>query len=268
MRKGIIIANGIMKGGVGKTTTTAITGYLLAKMGKKVLLIDMDSQGNMSGLLTQRNIYDFTENTVLQAIKDGTVEPYIVPICDNLDLVPAEDFLALLPRWIYMEYRVENPLYFHENRHFYLLKDAIEPVRNQYDYILIDLPPSPGEPTQLSLVASDYALIMLQSEPFGLDALDRYLEIIAAVQKLHNPNLAVVGILTSLLDSRTSIDAHVLDEAKNKYDDWVFNTIIKRKTRIKEFTLSGITDITKADKLALEMYMDFVKELIARCEAE
>jgi chromosome partitioning protein len=248
---GITVSFGIQKGGVGKTTTTAITSFLLSK-NSRVLAIDFDSQGNLTQFLTQRNIYDFTKRTVLEAVKEKDPRPYIYEITDNLHILPSEDILATLSRYIYQEYK-GNPLI--------LLKETIDVIKDDYDYILIDLPPNLGEQTLNGLVASDYAVVMLQSEPFCFDALDRYLETLQIIQDKANPNLNLAGILCTLLDSRTTIDTSILEKAKGDYEDVVFESVIKRRNRLKEFVLTGIEDGTKVDQEVLEPYVAFVKEL-------
>jgi len=251
---GLIISFGIQKGGVGKSTTTGIVSYLLSKE-YKVLAVDFDSQGNLTQLLTQKNIYDFTRNTVLEALKEKNPIPYIYKITDTLHILPAEDILATFSRYLYKDYN-GNPAM--------LLKDTLAVVKDDYDFICIDLPPSLGDQTINALTASDYVVTLLQSEPFCVDALDRFLELLGLIQGKTNPNLRLAGILTSLFDSRTSVENVILAQARTDYEDIVFDTVIKRKSRIKEFALSGITDTLKADRDALEMYKNFIEELKER----
>jgi chromosome partitioning protein len=255
---GITISFGIQKGGVGKTTTAAITAYLLSKEAK-VLAVDFDSQGNLTQFLTQQNVYDFTGNTVLEAVKAKDPKPYIHHITENLHILPSEDLLATFSRYIYQSYKGDPAQ---------LLSETLDVVKDQYDYILIDLPPNLGDQTINGLTASDYAVVMLQSEPFCYDALDRYLETLTLIQQKTNPGITLAGILTSLMDSRTTIDSAILEKARNDYEDVVFNTVIRRRSRIKEFTIAGIQDQTKADREALETYVEFVKELKQRVQEE
>lgn len=253
---GHIISFGIQKGGVGKTTTAGITSYLLSK-DYKVLAVDFDSQGNLTYLLTQRNPYDFTEQSALEAVKDKDPEPYLYGINESLHVLPAEDLLATFSRYLYNEYRGDKTA---------LLKETLEPVKNNYDYIIIDLPPNLGDQTINGLTASDFAVVLLQSEPFALDALDRYLETLKIIQDNTNPDLRLLGILTTMLDARASIDTAIINKARKDYEDVVFETVVKRRSRIKEFSLEGISDRTKADKEALELYNNFTKELINRVQ--
>jgi len=253
---GITISFGIQKGGAGKTTTTAIVAFLLAKAGKKVLAVDFDSQGNLTQFLTQRNIYDFTERTVLEALRKQDAAPFVHEVTVNLDILPAEDLLITFSAWLYKEYRGTAPAH--------ILKQTLESVKDRYDFILIDLPPNLGDHTINGLTASDFAVVMLQSEPFCHDALDRYIETLQIVKKQTNPDLVLAGILTVMLDARTTLDTAILDRTRSDYEDIVFQSVIKRRSRIKEFTVTGIQAATKADQDALEPYNNFVKELLAR----
>ncbi|PHF04983.1 ParA family protein [Bacillus sp. AC79A.1] len=253
---GKIISFGIQKGGVGKTTTTAITSFLLSQ-DSKVLAVDFDSQGNLTNFLTQQNIYDFTEKTVLQALKDKDPRPYIHEITDNLHILTAEDFLSTLPSYLYREYKGKTA---------FLLKETLEVIKDKYDYILIDLPPNLGDHTVNGLTASDYAVVILQSEPFCYDALDRYLEFLTGVQANTNPDLQLSGILCSMLDGRASLDASILERAKGEYEEIVFDSIIRRRSKIKEYTIEGLKINTKKDRDTLQQYIAFVKELKERVE--
>lgn len=248
-----VISFGIQKGGVGKTTTTGLTSFLLSKE-HRVLAVDFDSQGNLTQFLTQRNIYDFTKRTVLEACKEQDARPFIVPVTDTLHMLTAEDFLAGFPQWLYREYKGEPTT---------VLRNTLSTVQDDYDYILIDLPPNLGDHTINGLTASDFAVVMLQSEPFCYDALDRYLELLGHVQGL-NPALRLAGILTTMLDSRASLDNAILERARGEYGGIVFDAIIRRRSRIKEFTVMGIQDHLKIDRDALENYTQFAEELVER----
>ncbi|WP_347835008.1 ParA family protein [Gracilibacillus sp. JCM 18860] len=200
-------------------------------------------------------MYDFIDRTVLQAVKYEDPIPYIHKVSDHLDILPAEDFLSLLPRYLHREYK-GNPAT--------LLRETLGKVKNEYDFILIDLPPNLGDHTINGLTASDYALVMLQSEPFCYDALDRYLEFLSGVQNKTNPDLHLVGILTTMLESRATLDATILQQAKEDYEELVFQSVIRRRSRIKEFSIEGIQNHLKADQVVIEPYIKFVEELLDR----
>ncbi|WP_258111611.1 ParA family protein [Alicyclobacillus sp. SP_1] len=251
---GHVISFGLQKGGVGKTTTVALTSWILSK-DHKVLSVDFDSQGNLTMFLSNKNIYSFTHNTILEAVINKNPKPYIVELSDTLHLLPAEDLLATFPRYLYQEYRGAPAK---------LLKETLSVIKDDYDYILIDLPPNLGDQTINGLTASDYAVVVMQSEPFAYDALDRYLETLQHVQRLTNPDLRLAGILTTLLDTRTNIDHSILEQARADYGEVVFETIIRKRNRIKEFILTGISDRTAEDRRAMDEFYTFTKELEQR----
>ena len=253
---GVTISIGIQKGGVGKTTTTAIASHLLSQHSR-VLAVDFDSQGNLTQFLSRRNIYDFSGRSVLEAVKAKDASGFIFRINDRLHLLPAEDILATFSRYLYQEYRGDQSA---------LLRETLAPVRDEYDYILIDLPPNLGDQTINGLTASDHAVVMLQSEPFCYDALDRYLATLQIVQEKTNERLRLAGILISMIDTRTILDTSIADRARMEYEDVVFSSVIRRRSRIKEFTIEGIQQRTKADVEALRPYQLFVEELKHRVE--
>lgn len=257
---GISIAFGIQKGGVGKTTTSAITSYLLSREGTKVLAVDFDSQGNLTQFLSMRNIYDFAHQTVYEAVKEQDARPYIHSISENLHLLPAEDFLSGFPAWLRTEYRGKGNL----NT---VLRETLAVVKDEYDYIIIDLPPNLGDHTINGLTAADYVVVMLQSEKFCYDAVDRYLEfLIDGIKTKTNPDIVLAGILASMSDSRTALDQSILEQAREEYEDLMFEAVIKRRSRIKEYTVAGLQDHTKADKEALDQYYEFIRELKERVQ--
>ncbi|MCC8438707.1 ParA family protein (plasmid) [Brevibacillus sp. M2.1A] len=259
---GVTIAVGVQKGGVGKSTTSAITSYLLSREGKKVLAVDFDSQGNLTQFLSMRNIYDFTNQTVLQAVKEQDARPYIHHITENLHLLPAEDFLSGFPAWLHKTYGGKGNLI---NT---VLRETLAVVKDQYDYIIIDMPPNLGDHTINGLTAADYAVVMLQSEKFCYDALDRYLEfLIDGIKAKTNPDIVLAGILATMNDSRAALDNSILEQAREEYQDLMFQTVIKRRSRIKEYTVIGLQDHTKADKEALEQYYEFIQELKERVQS-
>ncbi|MCF8568325.1 ParA family protein [Alicyclobacillus tolerans] len=249
---GITLSFGIQKGGAGKTTSTCMTSYILSR-DYKVLTVDMDSQGNATNILTQKDIYQYQDRTVLNAMLERNPEPYIVPVTDTLHVLPADDILVTLDDHIQI---FTNPSL--------ALQECLRVIKDNYDFILIDLPPNLGKLTVNGLAASDFAVVNLQSEPLCWKALDRYLELLRLVQERANPNLKLAGILLSMQDSRAAIDSSIIDQVRKDYEDWVFAVTIRRRTRLKEFTLTGITDRTAHDRYALAEYDTFVEELLSR----
>ncbi|MBQ5490552.1 MAG: ParA family protein [Treponema sp.] len=214
------------KGGVGKTTSTINIGAYIALAGKKVLLIDFDSQGNMSsGVGVSKDkptIYELLAETATaeQAIKHATVK--------NLDIITASIDLS----------GAAVELIDQENRE-YFLKKAIDPLRDKYDYILIDCPPSLGILTLNGLAAADAVLIPMQCEYFALEGITLLLQTVKKVQKSINPQLVIGGIFFTMYDSRTRLAQDVVMQVKSYFKDVVFNTIIPRNVRLSEAPSRG-----------------------------
>lgn len=249
---GKIIAVANQKGGVGKTTTTVNLGASLAYMGKKVLLIDMDAQGNSTsgvgvrkGDVTQ-DIYDVLINEVPLA---ETIRP---SSREHMDLVPATIQLAGA--------EVElNQFQTRENR----LKKALVPIKEDYDYILIDCPPSLGHLTINAFTASHTVLIPVQCEYYALEGLSQLLNTIRLVQKHFNPALRIEGVLLTMLDARTNLGTEVVEEVKKYFHEKVYNTIIPRNVRLSEAPSYGQTIIDyDLRSRGAEVYQALAKEVL------
>lgn len=253
---GTTISIGVQKGGVGKSSTTCITSFLLAEKGYKVLTVDFDSQGNTTQILSGRDIYTFEDKTVLNAIIDLDPSKYILNVRDNLDLLPADDILSTLGNAMAVEKRYVPTS----------LKETLALVKDNYDYIIVDTPPNLGDLSVSALAASDYVVVMLQSEPLCYKAIPRYLKLVELIKTRITPSLKLAGILPSMSDTRTRIDSSIIEKAREEYLDWVFDTVIKRRNRIKEYSILGIQNTTKEDREALEQYMLFLEELLTRVQ--
>lgn len=249
MGKIISIAN--QKGGVGKTTTSVNLGACLAHIGKKVLLIDIDPQGNAtsgSGIdkgEVHQCIYDILVDDV--DIKDVIKQTAV----ENLHAVPATIQLAgaeieLVPT-ISREVR---------------LKRAVDQVKDNYDYVIIDCPPSLGLLTLNALTASDSVIIPVQCEYYALEGLSQLLNTVRLVQKHLNHDLMIEGVLLTMLDARTNLGIQVIQEVKKYFQNKVYRTIIPRNIRLSEAPSHGEPIIVYDSKSrGAEVYLELAKEV-------
>ncbi len=252
MARIISVAN--QKGGVGKTTTTVNLGASLAFMGKKILLVDMDAQGNAtSGMGIRKPDVEQDIYTVL--VNEVPIQEAIVPSSrENLDIVPAT--LQLAGAEIELTSMMAR-----ESR----LKLALNEVKDLYDYILIDCPPSLGHLTINAFTASDSILIPVQCEYYALEGLSQLLNTVRLVQKHFNPELEIEGVLLTMYDARTNLGAEVVDEVRRYFQEKVYETIIPRNIRLSEAPSHGqsIIDYDIRSKGA-EVYQALAKEVLAR----
>lgn len=240
------------KGGVGKTTSAINIGAYLAEEGKKVLLVDFDSQGNMSsGVGVSKDKPTIYELMAGQVSARDVIRTTAV---DGLDAIPASIDLSGAAIELV-----------DQNEREYFLKKALAPVQNDYDYILIDCPPSLGVLTLNGLAAADAVLIPMQCEYFALEGVSLLLQTVEKVQKSINPNLTIGGIFFTMFDSRTRLAQDVVHQVKTYFNDAVFNTIIPRNVRLSEAPSHGLP-ICKYDAACLgaRAYHSLAKEVIAR----
>ena len=250
MGKCIVFVN--QKGGVGKTTSCINIGAYIALAGKKVLLVDFDSQGNMSsGVGVSKDkptIYELLANQVTaeQAIKHTPVEG-LDAISASIDLSGAAIEL------------VEQ-----ENREFFL-KNVLDPLKEIYDYVLIDCPPSLGLLTLNGLAAADQVLVPMQCEYFALEGMTLLLDSVKKVQESINPNLVIGGIFFTMFDSRTRLAQDVVMQVKTYFKDVVYNTIIPRNIRLSEAPSRGLPICNYDPECAgAKSYKKLAEEILTR----
>ncbi len=252
MGKIIAIAN--QKGGVGKTTTTVNLAASLGVLEKKVLLIDADPQANASSGLgidvdaVSIGSYQVLEhsNTAKEAITKCSA-PNVDIIASHIDLVAIE--IELVDK---------------ENRE-YMLKEALASIKDDYDYILIDCAPSLGLITLNALTAADSVIIPIQCEYFALEGLGKLLNTIKSIQRLHNPDLDIEGLLLTMFDSRLRLSNQVVEEVQKHFNDMVFKTIIQRNVKLSEAPSFGESIINfDATSKGANNYLSLAEEIIKK----
>ncbi len=247
-----VIAVANQKGGVGKTTTAVNLSSCLALLGAKVLLIDVDPQGNStSGLgidksTVKRCIYDCLVNDV--PIEEVVIDTKV----ENLKLLPATIQLAGAEVELVSVLAREN-----------MLKRALEKIKYRFDFVIMDCPPSLGLLTINALTAATSVLVPIQCEFYALEGLSQLMRTVGLVQKSLNPSLQLEGVVLTMFDARTNLSIQVVDEVKNHFRNKVYHTIIPRNIRLSEAPSHGKPIVQYDPKSrGAEVYMELAKEVL------
>jgi chromosome partitioning protein len=249
---GLVIVLANQKGGVAKTTTTINLGACLAELGKKVLIVDNDPQGNAtSGLGIDR--YNLSQCLYNVLIDGEPIEDIIQP-CETSGLFIAPATIQLAGAEIELVSAISRE---------HKLKRALDSIKNDYDFILVDCPPSLGLLTINALTAADKILIPIQCEYYALEGLTLLMNTVTLVQKHLNPELEILGVLLTMFDARTNLSIQVVDEVKAFFPGKVFKSIVPRNIRLSEAPSHGkaIIDYDSKSKGA-EVYRELAKEVL------
>lgn len=268
------ITVGNYKGGVGKTKNNILNAYEFAKKGFKTLVVDLDPQANATTVLLRtkklysEEVFSF-DKTLMAAVKEGSISNIETEIMPNLFLLPSYIDFANYSTFLDLTYGLvdeSDPNYseFTRNKINHLSK-LLEPLKNKYDYIFIDVPPTKSYITDSAVIASDYVLIVLQTQELSLDGAIEYLNDLQKLSNIYDGNFEIVGVLPVLMDGNASLDNFVLENAKSVFgEENIFSAKIPNMARLKRFDNTGITEFDRHDKKVIDLYNVVSDELLER----
>ncbi len=268
----ICVAN--YKGGVGKSKNCILNAYQLAKKGHKTLVIDLDPQANATSVLLRtkklhsEEVFSF-EKTLMAAVKQGSLEGLETEIMDNLYLLPSYMDFANYPTFLDITYGLsdfsdENYIEVTEKKISHL-KNLLRPLKDRYEYIFIDVPPTKSYITDSAAIAADYILIVLQTQELSLNGATTYLKDLKNLVRDYNAKFEVCGVLPVLMDNNSSLDKFILESAYEYFGEGnVFENTIPNMARLKRMDNTGITENDRHDEKVMVLYDKVSDELVER----
>ncbi|WP_100618271.1 ParA family protein [Bacillus cereus] len=257
MTKVITFAN--FKGGVGKTTAATLFAYLLERQEKKVLLLDFDPQYNATEIMFKT--YGFNKKikvSLFEGIQQQDLSKAIISLSKNMDVLPSELDLVGFPAHLYA-------LTDDKEKRFYLLDFLLRQIKDVYDFVIIDVPPTISDYTNNAIVASDYVALIMQTHQQSFAASVKFIDYLKDLQN-YNSDIDLIGVIPYLVTKKGKVDIEVLEDAKRIFKNTLFDNQIMKRERIKLFSKNGIANEDMHDISVLEMYQKVVNEFMERIE--
>lgn len=251
-----VITIGNFKGGVGKTTACVLFSYLLNREGTKTLLVDFDPQSNSTEIILETygsNIK--SEISFYDALTKFDLKKAIIQITESLDLIPADWNLSKLPELL-EDYK--------KSERYYLLQALLKDVKNEYDFIIIDVPPTLSGFTNNAVLASDFVLMVLQTQQQAFSSSVKFINYLKDLKSDYHSNFELLGIIQYLIKKDGRVDNEIIQASDTIFGDAIFKNKIFQRERIKRFGRSGITDNDTHDERVLFMYSELLKEIKER----
>lgn len=260
---GTVYVVGNFKGGVGKSKTVTMLAYESARyLNERTLVIDMDPQGNATRVLAKTGNLDEIEKSITDGFRNESLETEIISIMDNLDIVPANTSFRNLSKILFQKFPED------EMAQISYLKQLVEPLKEKYDRIYIDVPPTISDYSDNAMMAADYCIIVLQTQELSLDGAQTYIAYMQFLSENYDAQLQVLGIIPMMLRQGGRVDTKVLDQATEMYGGNVLNTIVNYQERLKVYDVEGIHMHTNKngkvemwDAKAHQLFIDVLTEL-------
>lgn len=251
-----VITIGNFKGGVGKTTACVLFSYLLEKEKSKVLLVDFDPQSNSTEIISETYGVDKKgELSFLDALLKFDLAKAVVKVTDYLDIIPADWNLSKFPD-VLEEFK--------KSERYYLLQTLLKDLQKDYDYILIDVPPTLSSFTNNAILASDFVIMVLQTQQQAFSSSVKFINYLKDLKSDYHSKFELLGIIQYLIKKNGKVDNEIIEASDKIFGDAVFNNKIFQRERIKRFGKNGITDKDTHDERVLFMYSELLKEIQER----
>lgn len=276
MAKKIVFGN--FKGGTGKTTNSTLIAYHLSKLKKKTLLVDLDPQANATSVLLltnqnqQKNMICFTD-TLMNGINKGDIEGAIISINEYLDLLPSAPDFTAYPLFLEMEFPFDKKNNFdkiQEQRNYYL-SSLIKNLESDYEFIIFDVPPTLSIYTDSAILASDYVIIVLQTQERSFVGANAFIEYLQGIYDRYDHNFDILGILPVLLKKNAIVDQSVLKNSRETFgEENLFKTLVVHLERLKRYDITGIIDPDINDSFDMHdtrihtLYSEITQEMLER----